>query len=101
MPDWEALVGEQLAGLSLEPDERREVIVELAAHFEETFEELRRQGLREETAAELALSQVKDWQGLRRGIESARRENIMSNRVRQFGLPGLLTLGLPVLTSLL
>ncbi len=93
MPDWEALVREQLGGLSLEPEERREVIAELAAHLDETFEVLRRQGLREEAAAERALSQVKDWQGLRRKIESARRrENIMSNRVTQFWLPGLLTL---------
>ena len=93
MPDWNALVGEQLAGLSLEQDERGEVIAELAAHLEESFEELRRQGLAEEAAVTRTLLQVKDWQDLRRKIQTARRkENIMSNRVRQIWLPGFATL---------
>jgi hypothetical protein len=93
MPDWNALVREQLAGLSLEQDERREVIAELAAHLEETCEELRQHGLTEEAAVARTLSQVKDWQDLRRKIQTARRkENIMSNRVRRFWLPGFATL---------
>jgi hypothetical protein len=93
MPDWNALVREYLAGLSLEAEERREVIAELAAHLEECFEELRRQGLAEEAAVSRTLLQVKDWQDLRRKIQTARRkENIMSNRVRQFWLPGFATL---------
>lgn len=93
MPDWNALVREQLAGLSLEQDERGEVIAELAAHLEESFEELRRQGLAEEAAVSRTLLQVKDWQDLRRKIQTARKkENIMSNRVRQVWLPGFATL---------
>ncbi|MGB2592777.1 MAG: hypothetical protein WBG02_12780 [Candidatus Acidiferrum sp.] len=93
MHDWEALVRERLAGLFLEQDERGEVIAELAAHLEENFEELRRQGLKEEAAVACTLLQVKDWQDLRRKIQIARRkENIMSNRVRQFWLPGFATL---------
>lgn len=93
MPDWNALVREQLAGLVLEQVERGEVIAELAAHLEETFEELRRQGLAEEAAVRRTMLQVKDWQDLRRKIQTARREeNIMSNRVRQFWLPGFATL---------
>jgi hypothetical protein len=93
MPDWNALVCERLAGLFLEPEERGEVIAELAAHLEESFEELRRQGLTEEAAVTRTLLQVKDWQDLRGKIQTARRkENIMSNRVRQFWLPGMATL---------
>lgn len=93
MPDWNALVREQLAGLSLGPEERCEVIAELAAHLEESFEELRRQGLAEEAAVSRTLLQVKDWQDLRRKIQTARgKENIMSNRVRQVWLPGFATL---------
>jgi hypothetical protein len=93
MPDWNALVREQLAGLSLGPEERCEVIAELAAHLEECFEELRRQGLAEEAAVSRTLLQVKDWQDLRRKIQTARKkENIMSNRVRQVWLPGFATL---------
>ncbi len=93
MPDWNALVREHLDGLSLEAEERSEVIAELAAHLEESFEELRRQGLAEEAAVSRTLLQVKDWQSLRRKIQTARRkENIVSNRVRQFWLPGFATL---------
>jgi len=98
MPDWEALVRERLAGLSLERHERREVIAELAAHLEETFEELRRQGLSEEAAVDRALSQVKNWQSLRRKIQTARRKgNVMTNRVRQWWLPGFVALFLSVM----
>ena len=93
MPDWNALVREHLDGLSLEAEERCEVIAELAAHLEESFEELRRQGLAEEAAVSRTLLQVKDWQDLRRKIQTARKkENIMSNRVRQIWLPGFATL---------
>jgi hypothetical protein len=98
MPDWEALVGEQFAAISLEPEERREVIAELAGHLEETFEQLRRQGLAEEAAVERALSQVKDWQSLRRKIQKARmKEDVMTDRVRQVWLPGFLTLFLSMM----
>jgi hypothetical protein len=90
---WEELVRAKLAGLAIEPGEKREVIEELAAHLEETCVELRGRGFSEEDAARHALSEVKDWHDLRRGIQSARRrESNMSNRVKQFWLPGLLTL---------
>jgi len=92
MPDWQALVRSQLDGLALESHERAEVIEELAAHLDETFQGLRRRGFAEEDATHRCLNEVKDWQDLRRRIEIARRkENIMSNRVRQLWLPGLLT----------
>jgi hypothetical protein len=98
MPDWSALVREQLAGLSLEPDERREVIAELGAHLEETFEELRRQGLAEEAAVTGTLLQVTNWQDLRRRIQTVRREeNMVTDRVRQWWLPGFAALFLSVI----
>jgi hypothetical protein len=98
MPDWNALVREQLAGLSLERHERREVIAELAAHLEETFEDLRQQGLQEEAAVSRTLSLVNDWQDLRRRIQTVRREeNIMTDRVRQWWLPGFVALFLSVM----
>jgi hypothetical protein len=102
MPDWEDLVGERLANLKLAPHERGEVIAELAAHLEETFEELRRQGLTEEVAAERALSQVRDWPVLRRKIQRARmKEDVMTDRVKQIWLPGFLTLFLSVMLLML
>src|ERR1700731_2913338 len=93
MRDWEALVEQHLIGLALEPTERAEVIAELAAHLEESCEELRRQGMTEEEAVRRTLSQVEDWQKLSRLIQTARtKENIMTDRVKQFWLPSLLTL---------
>ncbi len=98
MRDWNALVRERLDGLSLEPEERREVVAELAAHLEETFEGLRREGFSEEAAAERALTQVKDWRSLRGKIQKARRrEDAMTDRVRQVWLPGFLTLFLSMM----
>src|SRR5713226_425235 len=92
MPDWRNVVSDHLAVLALEPHERAEVIEELAAHLDETFVDLRRRGLSEEDAAQRCLSEVNNWRDLRRKIQIARgRENIMSNRVTQFWLPGLLT----------
>ncbi len=88
MRDWEALV-------VLESAEKAEVIAELAAHLEEICEEWRGQGITEEDAVRRPLSQVEDWQVLRRRIQSARmKENIMTNRVTQLWLPGFLTFAL-------
>jgi hypothetical protein len=98
MPDWEALVGEQFAAISLEPEERHEVIAELAGHLEETFEQLCRQGFQEEAAVARALSEVKNWRSLRGQIQIARKkEGGMTDRVKQVWLPGFLTLFLSMM----
>lgn len=98
MRDWNALVEERLAGLSLGPGERREVVEELAAHLEEIFDGYVRQGVTEEAATGRALSQVTDWQVLRRKIQRARRkEDVMTDRVKQVWLPGFLTLFLSMM----
>lgn len=69
------------------------MIAELAGHLEETFEELRQRGMTEEAAVNRTLLQVSDWQDLRRKIQTARStENIMTNRVRQWWLPGFVAL---------
>lgn len=91
MPDWEKLVRERLAYLSLERQDENEVIAELADHLEETFESLCREGMSEQEATLRALAQVADWKGLNRKIYLARhQEEIMEPRVRQFWVPGLL-----------
>jgi len=93
MRDWEKRVDHHLAGLAMEPRERAEVISELARHLEAICHALRRQGMREEEAFRRTLSQVEDWQDLRRRIQIAKKkENMMTNRVKQFWLPSLLTL---------
>lgn len=98
MRDWESLVRERLAGSSVEPEELREVAAELAGHLEENFEELCRQGIPEESAAECALSQVRNWRALRRKIQKSRStEGVMTNRVKQWWLPGFVALFLSVM----
>jgi len=93
MRDWEALVEGHLTGLALKPAESAEVIAELAAHLAESCEELRSQGMTEEEAVRRTVFQVEDWQKLTRLIQTARtKENIMTNRVKQFWLPSLVTM---------
>jgi hypothetical protein len=93
MPDWQELVRQRLSGLALDAEEKDEVHAEVAAHLEEWYEALLKEGVPERAAVHRALSQVTSWQDLRRRIQTARtKENIMSNRVKQFWLPSLLTL---------
>jgi hypothetical protein len=95
MPDWEQIVRRELGGLGLGPKKHQEVVAELAAHLEEVFDGFLRQGVPEEEAVRHTLSQAGNWPSLRRKIQAAQNEeNTMTNRVRQFWLPGLLTLSL-------
>src|SRR5258708_27537684 len=93
MHDWQELVRRRLSGLTLDATEKDEVQAELAAHLAETCEELHRRGMTEEEAVRRTLSQVEDWQKLTRLIQTVRtKENTMTNRIKQFWLPSLLTL---------
>ncbi len=93
MRDWKALVQERLAGLALEPEERAEVMAEVAAHLEDVCEEMLRQGITEEEAVQRALANAGNWRDLQRKIFAAkRREHIMQKRLRQLWIPGFLTL---------
>ena len=92
MPDWQDLVSQHLSGLALESLEMDEICAELAAHLEEVFDGLLRQGVPEEEAVRRTLSQAGNWQDLRRKIQAARKEEgTMTARVTQFWFPGLLT----------
>jgi len=92
MRDWEQLLSAKLAGLALGPDEKREVLEELAEHLEETYQSLLREGISEQGAAQRALCQVPNWNELQRRIHSAKtKENSMTNRVTQLWLPGFVT----------
>jgi hypothetical protein len=93
MPDWQKLVSQRLSGLAFDAGERDEVHAELAAHLQETFENLRHQGMPESTAIQRTLGEVENWQDLRRRIQTARtKENFMNDRVKQFWFPAMLTL---------
>ncbi len=83
----------KLAGLVIEPREKREVIEELAAHLEEAYEALLREGMAEQAAVQRALSQVTNWQELQHKILIAkRRGHLMRKRAHQLWIPGFLTL---------
>jgi len=93
MRNWQTLVEERLAGLALEPEERTEVIAEVAAHLEDVCEEMLRQGMTEEEAVRRALANAGDWRDLRHKILAAKRkEFIMQKRLRQLWIPGFLSL---------
>jgi hypothetical protein len=98
MRDWSRLVEERLGGMALEPEERAEIIAEVAAHLEDSCEEMRKQGIAEEEAVQQALSRVGNWRHLENRVFAVkRREHFMRNRVRQLWLPGLLALLLSIL----
>jgi hypothetical protein len=98
MPDWHNFVSEQLATLAIDPEERAEIVEELAAHLDESFADWRQRGFGEDDAAQLCLHEVHNWCDLSRKIQMARRkEGIMSNRVTQIWLPGLVTFALSMI----
>lgn len=97
MRNWQELVHQRLAGLELDAAEREEVHAELAAHLEESYEGLRKQGMSEPQAVRSALSQVTNWRDLERRIFIAKRKgHFMKKRVYQLWIPGFLTLILSV-----
>ncbi len=92
MPDWQELVSKGLSSLKLSAAEREEVHAELAEHLEETYEALLREGVPEPDAIQHVFSLAGNWNDLQRKIFAARTgKDTMTNRVKQFWLPGLLT----------
>ena len=72
MPDWEQIVGERLGRLKLAPEERGEVVEELALHLEECYRELCDAGSPDPEGYTLA--QVPDWKALGRRIQKSKEE---------------------------
>lgn len=91
MPDWQKLVRRHLA-LLLDAAEKDEIHAELAAHLEDAYESMLRDGIKSSEAAKRTLGLARDWQDLRRKITLVRSgEDTMTNRVTQLWLPGLAT----------
>lgn len=102
MRNWQELVRQRLAGLELDSAEKEEVQMELAAHLEDSYEGLRKQGMSENEAGQRALSQVTNWRDLQRRIFIARRRGpFMKKRVQQLWIPGFLTLILSVVLQMM
>jgi hypothetical protein len=93
MPNWQELVRQRLSGLRLGAAEKDDVHAELAAHFEESYEALRKEGAPEQVAVRCALSQVTNWRDLQRNIFIAKSGgHLMKKRLHQLWIPGFLTL---------
>lgn len=93
MPDWREVVRRRLSGLALQDYSREEVFAELAGHLEETYDELRGEGLSEKDAVRDTMSQVKDWGSLQEEICFARtKEKPVTPRTKRLWLPSLVTL---------
>jgi hypothetical protein len=92
MPDWRDLVRERL-----EPHKplahREEVVAELAAHLEETYEAARSRSLTDVDAVKLALREIGDWHVLATQIRRAKsKEEPVNARTRNLWLPALASL---------
>src|SRR3990172_6389600 len=88
MPDWEELVGRRLGRMKLEPEERQEVVAEVAAHLEECYGELCAAGSPDPEGYTLA--QVPDWKALGRRIQKSKEEPM--SLTRKVLIPGLAAL---------
>jgi hypothetical protein len=78
--------------MRLDADQQEEIIAELAGHLEDVYENFLEQGICAEKAEEQAWREVSRGRKLARKIRRAKQggEN-MSNRVKQFWLPALMT----------
>jgi hypothetical protein len=93
MPDWKKLVREHIASSALAAASREEVVSELAAHLEETYEAALLQGMTDAAAVELALQEVSDWRVLAANIHRAKsEEDPMNDRIKSLWLPAMVNL---------
>jgi hypothetical protein len=93
MPDWDALVRDNLRPLDLPAKHQQEVIAELAAHLEDLYQAKLGQGISEREAAADVLNEVVRWPSLAHRIQRAKlKEGTMNTRTKQLWLPGLVSL---------
>jgi hypothetical protein len=93
MGSWQQRVRENLGACLPAREIPDEVVVELAFHLEEAYEEARAVGMSDDSAIELALKQVGDWRALARNIRRAKTEEVLMNRrTKSLWLPALVTL---------
>ena len=61
MHNWEALVGSRLNNLRLCAETQRDIVREVASHFEDIYDDARERGASDAGAREQALGSVGDW----------------------------------------
>ena len=92
MRDWREYVRERLAASRQDDRVDEEVVQELAEHLEDVYTELCASGCTQVQALRQTARQAGNWLELQQGIEAARPEGAMNERVRKFWLPSLVTL---------
>jgi len=93
MRNWQQKVRENLAACPLSREIQDEVVVELAFHLHEAYQEARAVGMSHDSAMNAALEQVGDWRALARNIRRAKSEEAsMNKRTKSLWLPALTTL---------
>jgi hypothetical protein len=93
MPDWEQFVEKHVSRRGLRGETRSEVIAELAAHLEESYDEARSRSLTEKAAVNFALQEAGDWRVLAVNIRRAKsQEGRMNRRTKTLWLPAVLSL---------
>lgn len=100
MHDWRQLIGERVGNLRLCHEAQDEIVRELAAHFEQLYEDERQRGAGEHEALAAALGSVGNWGHFRREIRDA-KETLMTTKPwkRQVLYPGMLALVLSGLVT--
>ena len=93
MPEWKQIVDKHLGWCGFNGEARSEVIAELAAHLEESYDEARSRSLSEEAAVNFALQEAGDWRVLAVKICRARSEGgPMNRRTKTLWFPAVLSL---------
>jgi hypothetical protein len=93
MENWRQKVRQNLGACNLPRAFADEVVVELALHLAEAYEEARAIGLPDDSAVNVALEQGGDWRALARNIGRAKsEEDSMNHRTKSLWLPALITL---------
>ena len=92
MPDWREIVAVNLGRVRLSPPTRQEVIAELAAYMEDSYEADLNRGTEPADAESAVLSTAGNWELLRRAVNQTREDSMSRNRT--LWLPGLAALGI-------
>jgi hypothetical protein len=84
-----------MVSLKLPSNVQEDVIAELAAHLEETYENARARGMTDRLALELTMQEVKDWPVLAASISRAKsEEDGMNDRTKGLWLPAMANLAI-------
>lgn len=90
MPDWNRLIKKHLEREAPLGPNRENIIRELAAHLEESYDQARSRGVGEATALKISLQEVGDWYVLAKEIRrSQSKEDMMNHRTKSLWIPAL------------